>query len=254
MKNFFGIMVLLFGLGLVEIYSHDLYLIADEYYPESGKKINVKVAFGHNFPYYDIFVSSDDLTEFSFIGPDGQKKEITNTFKDIDEEKKEALGGEVFLNQKGTYLISASRIRKGEMKKVPSEKYAKAIIVAEKETQNFKQPLGHRIEIIPLKNPSNIKRGDYFPVKVLFEGKPLSTFVYATYAGFHSEKEPFPVCTKSNEKGVAYIKISQPGKWLVVCSHKVNFSATLTFEIKWEAPDYTEMLVQNFNFVLLNIG
>ena len=51
-------------------------------------------------------------------------------------------------------------------------------------------------------------------------------------AGYYSEDEPFPVLSKSNEQGEALIKIPNPGIWMVVGNHKVDFSASLTFEIK----------------------
>lgn len=212
--------------------THSLWLNVDNHYPNVGEKTNVKVVFGHNFPHYDILISKDALNDFSYLSPDGQKKEIVKTWEDRQSEKKGALAGEVTLDQKGTYIITAYRKKKGDKEHVPSEKYGKSIIIVDKGNENVSRFFGHRIEIIPLKNPSEVKGGDILPIKILFEGKPLSTYIYATYAGYYSENEPFPVFTRSNKKGVAYVKISQPGIWQVVCGHKVDFSASLTFEIK----------------------
>jgi len=216
--------------------AHDLWLNIDNHYPETGGKTNAKVVFGHNFPYYDILISSEDLSEFCYLSPLGEKIKIAKTWKEI---KGESYGqpagarvGEVSLNPKGTYVVAASRKLKGDKEHVPSEKYAKSIITVGKGSENISQTFGHRIEIVPLKNPSDIKAGESLPVKILFEGKPLSTYIYATYAGYYSEDEPFPVFTKSDEKGVAYVKISKPGIWMIVSNHKVDFSASLTFEIK----------------------
>lgn len=216
--------------------AHDLWLNIDDHYPEVGEKTNAKVVFGHNYPYYDILLSSEDLTEFCYLSPLGEKTKITKTWEEI---KGQSYGkpagarvGEVSLKQEGTYVVASSRKRKGDREHVPSEKYAKSIITVGKGNENVSKTLGHRIEIVPLKNPSEVKAGDSIPVKILFEGKPLSTYIYATYAGYYSEDEPFPVFTKSNEKGVAHVKISEPGIWMVVCNHKVDFSASLTFEIK----------------------
>lgn len=212
--------------------AHDLWLNVDNHYPEAGEKTKVKVVFGHNFPYYDILISRAKLTGFSYLCPDGQTREIEKTWEDKKGEKTGALAGDITLDQKGTYVVTAFRKIKGEREHVTSEKYGKSIIVVDKGNEIISKPLGHRIEIIPLKNPSEVKTGDSFPVKVLFEGKPLSTYVYATYAGYYSEDEPFPFFIKTNEEGVAYVMISQPGIWMVVSNHKVNFSASLTFEIK----------------------
>jgi uncharacterized GH25 family protein len=214
--------------------AHDLWLNVDNHYPEPGGKTTVKVVFGHNFPYYGILISRESLAEFSYLGPDGQKREITKTWEDKTGERSGALVGEITLDQKGSYVVTAYRKIKGDKQHVASEKYAKSIISTGEGTKNISSPFGHRIEIIPLKNPQEIKAGESFPVKILFEGKPLSTYLYATYAGYYSEDEPFPLFTKSNEEGVAYMKISQPGIWMFVCNHKVDFSASLTFKVAGE--------------------
>jgi uncharacterized GH25 family protein len=212
--------------------AHDLWLNVDNHYPEPGGKTTVKVVFGHNFPYYDILISRNSLAGFSYLCPDGQIREVEKTWEDKKGERAGALAGDITFDQKGTYVVTAYRKVKGDREHVTSEKYGKSIIIADKGNDIISRPFGHRIEIIPLKNPSEIKPGDSIPVKVLFEGKPLSTYVYATYAGHYSEDEPFPFFTKSNEAGVAYVKISQPGIWMIVSNHKVDFSASLTFEIK----------------------
>lgn len=212
--------------------AHDLWLNVDTHYPEAGGKTTAKVVFGHNFPYYDILIARDSLADFSYLCPDGQIRKVENTREDKKGEKSGALAGDILCNQKGTYVVTASRRVKGDREHVPSEKYGKAVLVAEKGNDVVSRPFGHRIEIIPLKNPSEVKPGETMPVQVLFEGKPLSTYVYATYAGYYSEEEPFPVSVKSNEEGVAQIRISRPGTWMVVSNHKVDFSASLTFAIQ----------------------
>ncbi len=212
--------------------AHDLWLYASEYYPEAGEKIQVKVIFGHNFPFEDILIPKEQISGFSYVTPSGEKRLITNVWEDRKGERKGSLVAEIALSE-GSYIVAAGRIRKGNKSQVPSEKYGKAIVVVNnKNTENLSSPLGHRIEIIPLKNPRDVRAGEDFPVKILFEGKPLSTYVYATYAGYWSESEPFPVITKSDQNGNAYIKITKPGLWMVVCNHKIDFSASLTFEIK----------------------
>lgn len=212
-------------------FAHDLWINIDNPYPSTGEKVTAKVVFGHNFPYYDILISRESLADFSYIGPDGQKKEITKTWEEKTGERSGALVGEFIADQKGSYVVTAYRKVKGDYQQVASEKYAKSIISTGEGKSDISRPFGHRLEIIPLRNPQEIKPGDFLPVRLLFEGKPLSTYLYATYAGYYSEDEPLPFFTKSDEDGVAYMKISQPGTWMLVCNHKVNFSASLTFKV-----------------------
>lgn len=233
-KKAFFIATLILSISLVEgnVSAHDLWLNVDNHTPAVGKKTNIKVIFGHNFPFYDILIQRDNLGEFSYLAPDGQKKEITKTHEDRTGERSGALVGEFSPDQEGTYVVSTYRKKKGDKEHVASEKYGKSIITVGRGNDNISKVLGHRIEIIPIKNPQSVKAGETLPVKLMFEGKPLSTYIYATYAGYSSEDEPFPVISKSNEQGEADIKISQPGVWMVVANHKVDLSASLTFEIK----------------------
>ncbi len=212
--------------------AHDLWLNIDNHYPKAGEKSAVKVVFGHNYPYYDILIKRDSLASFSCLCPDGQMREVTDIWEDRMGERSGALVGEIVFEREGTYVVTAFRKVRGDKEHVPSEKYAKSIVVAGKGSKNVSKVFGHRIEIVPLRNPLEIKGGGTLPVKVLFEGKPLSTYVYATYASYHSEDEPFPVAVRSNAQGVANITINQPGVWMVVSNHKVDFSASLTFEVR----------------------
>lgn len=215
------------------VYAHNLWLNVDDYYLDVGGRTSLKVVFGHNFPYYDILISSTQLTEFYFITPDGEKKNFTKIWEEREDVEKGALAAEIICEKEGTYIVSACRKLKGDIKKVPSEKYAKAIIIVGKGTKTISRPLGDRLEIIPLKNPTEIKPNKSFPIQILYESKPLPLcYVYATYAGYHSESEPYPVVAITDKRGIAHIKITNPGIWLITVSYKVDISATLTFEIK----------------------
>ena len=212
--------------------AHDLWLSARSFHPRAGQEVTVDVVFGHNFPYYDILITKDALTEFTCIRPDGTRVDVQDVREEHRGGRKGFLTGRLRVPEPGTYVVTASRVRKGDKEHVPSEKFGKTILEAGGGSPEVPGPVGHRIEIVPLANPSGIEPGGVLPVRILFEGKPLSTYVYATYAGYSSEDEPFPVIARTDEAGVASIPISRPGVWLVVANHKVNFSASLTFEIR----------------------
>jgi len=128
---------------------------------------------------------------------------------------------------------------------VYSEQYAKSLIsVGEKEDDSFSKPIGHKLEIIPLKNPYFLKVGDFLPVKVLFEGKPARfVSVYATYMGF-STGDDFAYATSTDSEGIAKLRIIHWGPWLIKANvripapddlkdkcNEVSYTATLTFEV-----------------------
>ncbi len=213
-------------------FAHDLWIVIDNYYPAVGEKVRAKIMFSHKFPEYDILISRKQLTEFYYITPDGQKKEVVKTWEEKMGAGKGYLIGEIPIEKEGTYIICASRKIKGENCAQPSEKYGKAIVTASKGNNIISQSSNNRLEIIPLITPSEMIVGDTLPLKILYEGEPLSTHIYGTYAGYCSVEEPFYTFTRSDENGMAYMKISQPGLWFIAVNFKRDFSASLTYEMK----------------------
>ncbi|SFM53725.1 DUF4198 domain-containing protein [Thermodesulforhabdus norvegica] len=210
-------------------FAHDLWINVGEV---KHNKATVAVVFGHNFPYYDILITKDRLADFFYVVPSGERRQVEKVREEETGDGKGALLADIPLEEPGTYVVVASIKRRGSEKQVPSEKYAKAIISTDRTSQSI-PPLPHepRLDILPLENPASIKPGVCLPVKVLYEGQPLSTYLYATYAGYYSETEPFPITVKSDEDGIACVPVDRPGNWLVQCSHKVDISATLTFTV-----------------------
>lgn len=227
-KGFFSTFIFLaavFILGIFPGWGHDLWINVDRAYLKAGEETKFFIAFGHHYPQGEIVLKKEDVEIFSHF-PGGVNQRI-----DTHEEEKFRVG-KVEGKKEGTIILSAYRKRKGTPTTVPSEKFAKTIIQVGNKTDQIFMPLGHRIELVPLKHPIAIKPGDIFPIRVVYEGKPLSTFVYATYEGFRTEDEPFSSTTKSDEEGIARIKIDRVGRWIVLCNHQVNFSYTLTFEVR----------------------
>ena len=125
-----------------------------------------------------------------------------------------------------------------------SEKYAKAIFYGDiPGNKAYRKELGHNIEIVPLKDPGTLTTGASLPVKVLFKGDPLAkTYVYGSYLGF-STTGAFAYTTSTNKKGIADIKIIQPGIWRIMVQHihpaddpkecdDYKYVTILTFEVR----------------------
>lgn len=208
--------------------AHSLWISVENYNLKPGEETSYFIGFGHRSLSLEervVNLKEDYQLRFKnmmLIDPDGEKISPTPL------KGKGKITGE----KEGIYTLTVKYERKANEPYGPSGKYAKAIIQVGNEDKGFSQICGHRIELIPLKNPAKIKPGDSLPLKVLFESNPLSTFIYATYADFKPEDDAFPSISKSNEQGIAEIKITGRGEWMVFVSHKVDYSAVLTFEVK----------------------
>ena len=244
-------------------FAHTIWLNASDYspeiYPRFGAKTKIFFGWGHKYPVDD-FLSQESLDDFSLIRPNGDKEKLNPNPGGF-------LATSVSFKGPGTYLVCAKlkpgfytmyrekgRIHhkvgpktglKGIILSLYYEEYAKALInVGEGSGDSFKRPVGHGLEIVPLKNPSRLKTGDFLPVQVLFKGKPaMYCKVFATYSGF-SSKCDFAYTTTTNGKGEAKIRIIHHGPWLVKTAKKLpatselkdkcnelSYSGTLTFEV-----------------------
>jgi uncharacterized GH25 family protein len=123
------------------------------------------------------------------VTPDGSKPGTRKSFED-----------------QGIKVTRASR----------TDKFAKAIVNTSAADKNFAAVVGQELEIVPVTNPANAKIGEFFKVKVLFKGQPASFPVFATYDGFVKEyQNTYAYYTESDADGVANIKITAPGLWII---------------------------------------
>lgn len=95
------------------------------------------------------------------------------------------------------------------------EKISKAVINASPGDTGCLRPIGDRLEIVALTNPAEVRPGQEVAVQVLYNGKPLTVPVYATYDGFSGEENTYAYYTEGRPDGTARVKITQPGLWMI---------------------------------------
>jgi len=104
---------------------------------------------------------------------------------------------------------------KGVISSGKYEKFCKTLINVGKADDGYKKVVGHKLEIVPVSNPAEAMIGKDMEFKILFDGKPFSTSVYATYDGFSTNPNTYAYFTETNEEGIAKVKITHPGVWMV---------------------------------------
>jgi len=93
-----------------------------------------------------------------------------------------------------------------------------------------------------LTNPSEVKAGDYFRFKLLYQGKPIAEYINATYVGFSTENA-WAYSTRTDNRGVGDIKILTAGIWVIKANLKApypdseeadeySYTTSLTFEVR----------------------
>jgi len=122
-----------------------------------------------------------------------------------------------------TFIVCASRLaqiqppasgdRASGNRKI--EQFAKALVNLSVGDDGYRAVVGDRLEIVPVTNPAAAKIGDEITFKVLFEGKPLSTPVFATYDRFSESETTYAYYTEAAGDGTAKVEITRPGLWMV---------------------------------------
>ena len=113
----------------------------------------------------------------------------------------------------------------GARRPMKIEKFSKALINLQADDDVWKRAIGDRLEIVPLANPASIKPGQDLSVQILFDGKPLSTRVYATYDGFTETPNSYAYFTETTDDGTAKIRLTRPGLWMVRVEQRMDEKA-----------------------------
>ncbi|CCK78387.1 DUF4198 domain-containing protein [Desulfobacula toluolica] len=95
------------------------------------------------------------------------------------------------------------------------EKFCKTIIRAGKADNGYGKIINDKLEIVPLTDPGTVKINTEMEFKIIYDGKPFSTDVFATYDGFSANPNTYAYFTQCNSQGIAKVKITHPGNWMV---------------------------------------
>lgn len=121
-------------------------------------------------------------------------------------------------------------------------KHAKAVFqVGKALSDDWKTPLGFKVEIFLERNPSDVKVGEDMPIRVLYEGKPLANQI--VHVG-NASKNPGPKATapeaavytlRTDAEGRAKFKITAKDKWYMQLIHmqRLQGDEDADYESNW---------------------
>jgi len=246
----YGISIICLIFFSAPVYAHYPWINLSDYTPETGSALKMTIGWGHKYPLAG-FLKKSSLESLEIRGP--EKTEL-GFVSDLEIESQASI------SKPGAYIVSAvrkpgfytktaqggKRASKENLKNVIkcffSHMCMKAIVNSGDGKGRVDKVIGHPMEIVPLKNPVDLHAGDYMPVQVLCNGKPFNGYVFATYAGFSTQKETFAYATKTDKKGKGKIRILKSGVWMIKAGYEQHypdekvcdvesFVATLTFEV-----------------------
>jgi len=77
--------------------------------------------------------------------------------------------------------------------------------------RSWQEPVGLRLEIVPLGDPTTLREGSEFAVRVLREGKPVPDFSLSALPPKYAK----PVRARTDSDGRAAFLLDRPGPWLL---------------------------------------
>jgi uncharacterized GH25 family protein len=133
-----------------------------------------------------------------------------------------------YLDHEGLSTIREWRTKNGQSDQPGRELYArraKAIIqIGKRISKHVTRPVGLSLEIVPERNPHDLKAGEMLPVRLYFRGKPLAGAILNCEA-----LQPLgePVTAQTDSEGRARFAVTRTGSWKIATVYSVPISGNL---------------------------
>jgi hypothetical protein len=254
-------------LAACSLAAHDTWLVPKQFVVEPGKPVQVALNTSEDFPVSEAAPAPDRIVRFEAVTADGRagvtgyRVEEKSLVADVTPGAGLTLVAAVthprfillkpeqfneYITAERLEAIVAARKARKEEGKDGRERYSKiaklALCAMGREGAPPYEPLGLRVEIVPLVNPCYLQKDDTLEIEVLFEGKPLpNVWVTGGYEGVHGHQ--YPVWVRTDPEGRAEVQLDRSGAWFVRVLHMVpstefedaewqSWFSTLTFEVR----------------------
>ncbi len=245
------VIVLLILVCAASLVAHDFWLASSSWQAAPGSTVTLTANVGDRFPVAGSYTDPARVDSVTLLGPGGRVA-VQPDFR----RERDSLAADLHLPPApGTYLavmvikprfieiaprdfttyltheglerVVSERERLGESGKPGRERYsryAKLVIRAgDGPADHVTNPAGLKAELVPLVDPTTLRRGDTLAVRLLADGRPVSgALVGAIDAGSKGAPDDWPLKGRSDADGVVRFVLNAPGPWLVRSVHMVR--------------------------------
>ena len=245
-------MTVLVLVGAVLLAAHDTWLVPASFRVTPGQPVQVAFNTSMEFPTSDGAATPDRIARFvawnaawnadgGFRDVAGYRVEGNSLVAEITpgsgmtivaaatKHRLIELEGKVFteyITEEGLEHVVKARAESGTTDALGRERYSKVAVTVLCEAGDISR---HRrliptmnldVEIVPLTDPCNVAAGSAFPVRVLFEGKPLEGVVVATGTK-GTEGHHYVSQTRTDKNGMATVTFPKSGTWFIRTLHMI---------------------------------
>ncbi len=232
----------------LSLQAHDLYLMPKDFRVKAGTPLLLSAHTGDSFPFSEqgvdparlTTIGGDETTRWTILGKTthaavkpregGQYFAIFTKPRFLEMEPDKFLD---YLKEEGlNWQFDKARSSKTRSREMYA-KYAKTYVVAGTPDQAFSKPLGLKIEIVPLQDPSTLKAGDTLPIQLLFDGKPASDIqLEIATSPSPKAKSILEIAGRTDANGRLNINVKNAGK---VRLHAVHMLSVQQPTHDWES-------------------
>lgn len=254
---------LFFSFGGVSLFAHDTWLIPDRFRIGSGEPVTLDITSGMEFPKLDVGPKREriqavvcrlggrtvDLNDFE-AGPNSLRikavlsdpgvaaiwvksppKQIELKADDVQE----------YLDETDAPATVRKQWAETKEPKRWRESYSKRsktfVRVGDaKADTSWREPVGLFLEIVPEMDPTTLKAGDDFPVRVLKDGKPFADFSL----GIVAEGDTKGSIKKTDDAGRVGFRLNKRGRWLL---RGTDVRKSAKQDVDWES-DFTTLTIE----------
>lgn len=245
------LLVLCLLVGTASLAAHDFWLAASAWHATPGSTVTVTANVGDRFPVPTSYTDPARVESVELVGPDGRTR-LSPTFRREGDSLAAAVtlpaapatyvvvmtirprfieippnDFATYLSHEGLERVVAERDRRGESAKPGRERYsrhAKLVVRAgDGPSDHVTRPLGLAAELVPLADPTRVRRGDTLAIRLLAGGQPVAdALVGAIDAGSTGAPDDWPLKARTDRDGVVRLRLDAPGPWLVRSVHMVR--------------------------------
>ncbi len=231
--------------------AHDFWLAASRWHAEPGASVTVTANVGERFPVPTAYTDPSRIEAIELVGPSRRgrlsplfRREGDSLALTLDLPKAAATYMVVmvvkprfieipapdfttYLTHEGLDWVIAERQRRGESGAPGRERYARyaklLVRAGDGPGEHVTRPLGLPAELVPLTDPTRLRRGDVLAVRLLADGQPVrGALVGAIDAGSTGAPDDWPLRARTDAEGLVRFRLEAPGPWLVRSVHMVR--------------------------------
>jgi len=146
----------------------------------------------------------------------------------------ETLDGVVNVNRKGTAVLvghiqepieTVKAEGSNRSLKIKREKFAKGLIGVSGDDDGYKKLLGQKPEILPESNVMKTRVGEEMTFKILLDANRSNLRSMQPTTALAGRSMTFVYATESLDDGIAYVKVTSPGVWVLRVEKRIETNA-----------------------------